>query len=81
MTNALIVDDEKHNVVMLQSLLKENCPDINVIDIAYNVDNAFEKINLLKPQLVFLDIKMPIPISMNFPDIVTNDVFEVSNRI
>lgn len=59
MTNALIVDDEKHNVVMLQSLLKENCPDINVIDIAYNVDNAFEKINLLKPQLVFLDIKMP----------------------
>ncbi len=59
MVNALIVDDEKHNVIMLQSLLKENCPEINVIGFSYNVDEAFEKINSLKPKLVFLDIKMP----------------------
>jgi two-component system LytT family response regulator len=59
MITAIIVDDEKHNVVMLQSLLKENCPEINVVDFAYNVESAFEKINTIKPQLVFLDIKMP----------------------
>ena len=59
MITALIIDDEKHNIIMLQSLLKENCPDINVLGTAYNVDSAFEKINLLKPQLIFLDIKMP----------------------
>lgn len=59
MITAIIVDDEKHNVVMLQSLLVENCPEINILDFAYDADSAFEKINLLKPQLVFLDIKMP----------------------
>jgi two-component system LytT family response regulator len=58
MVSALIVDDEKHNVVMLQSLLKENCPDITILDTAHNADTAYEKINSLKPQLVFLDIKM-----------------------
>lgn len=59
MISAIIVDDEKHNIVMLQSLLKENCPEIDVLDYADNVDHAFEKINNLKPQLIFLDIKMP----------------------
>ncbi|MBI3519590.1 MAG: response regulator [Bacteroidetes bacterium] len=59
MITAIIVDDEKHNVVMLQSLLKENCPDIKVLDFANSADSGFEKINMLKPQLVFLDIKMP----------------------
>jgi two-component system LytT family response regulator len=59
MVTALIVDDEKHNIVMLQSLLKENCPDIAILDVAGNAETAYEKISLLKPQLVFLDIKMP----------------------
>lgn len=58
MVTALIVDDEKHNVVMLKSLLEENCPDVNILDFANDAESAFEKINLLKPQLVFLDIKM-----------------------
>jgi len=59
MITALLVDDEKHNIVMLQALLKENCPEISVIDTANDADTAFEKINSLNPQLVFLDIKMP----------------------
>ena len=58
MVTALIVDDEKHNIVMLQSLLKENCAGITIVDTAHNADAAYEKINSLKPQLVFLDIKM-----------------------
>lgn len=59
MVTAIIVDDETHNTIILQALLKENCPEINVIDVENNADTAFEKINTLKPQLVFLDIKMP----------------------
>ena len=58
MITAIIIDDEMHNITMLQSLLKENCPDINVIDTAYDVDSAYEKICIQKPQLIFLDIKM-----------------------
>lgn len=56
---ALIIDDEVHNRNVLQTLLLKYCPIIKIIDQADNADDAFEKINTLKPQLVFLDIKMP----------------------
>ena len=57
--NAVIIDDEVHNRNLLNTLLKKHCPNINVIDEADNADDAFEKIKINKPQLVFLDIKMP----------------------
>ncbi len=77
MVTALIVDDEKHNVVMLQSLLTENCPEIHVLDFAYNAESAYEKINSLKPQLVFLDIKMPGKSGFDLLRLFTEINFEV----
>lgn len=59
MITALLVDDELHNLVMLRSLLKENCPQIIILDVAGTVDEAYVKIKALKPQLLFLDIMMP----------------------
>jgi two-component system LytT family response regulator len=56
---ALIVDDEVHNRNVLKTLLKKHCPKISVIAESNCVDDAFEKIEKLKPNLVFLDIKMP----------------------
>lgn len=58
MIDALIVDDEQHNIVMLRSLINENFPDIRLLDYATNADEAYTKINLLKPRLLFLDIVM-----------------------
>jgi two-component system, LytTR family, response regulator len=77
MVTALIVDDEKHNIVMLQALLKENCPNVNIVGIANSADSAFEKINTLKPQLVFLDIKMPHKSGFDLLRMFTNINFEV----
>lgn len=59
LVTAIIIDDEEHNRNVLNVLLKKYCSTVNVIAEASNADNAFEKINKLKPQLVFLDIKMP----------------------
>jgi two-component system LytT family response regulator len=56
---AIIIDDEKHNRNVLQMLLKKHCPLVDVIDEALDADEAYLKINAIKPQLVFLDIKMP----------------------
>ncbi len=56
---AIIVDDEEHNRNFLKLMIKNHCPLIIVIDEADNADDAFKSINYLKPQLVFLDIKMP----------------------
>lgn len=59
MINSIIIDDEDQNRNVLEMLINKHCPQINVISEAANADDAFTLINKLKPQLVFLDIRMP----------------------
>jgi two-component system LytT family response regulator len=56
---ALIVDDEIHNRSVLKTLLETHFPEIHIAGEAENVRTAHEKIEELKPKLLFLDIKMP----------------------
>ncbi|HET6227850.1 MAG TPA: response regulator, partial [Bacteroidia bacterium] len=56
---AVIVDDEIKLHSVLIELLKENCPEIDVIGTSTNMDNAYELIMSKRPQVVFLDIEMP----------------------
>lgn len=56
--NALIVDDERLARKELVSLLSEY-PHIEIVGEAINADDAFAKIQELKPDLLFLDIQMP----------------------
>lgn len=55
---ALIVDDERLARTELKRLLTP-FKDIKVVGEAVNADDALEKIQELKPELVFLDIQMP----------------------
>ena len=55
---AIIIDDERLARNELKKLL-EQYPDISIIDEASNVDEAVEKIDLSRPDLIFLDIEMP----------------------
>lgn len=54
----LIVDDERLARKELISLLEPH-KKIEIIGEAVDADDAFEKINELKPELIFLDIQMP----------------------
>lgn len=54
----LIVDDERLARKELNSILAE-FTEIEVIGEAVNADDAYEKINQLNPDLIFLDIQMP----------------------
>lgn len=54
--NAIIVDDEPHNIENLQILLQRHCPDLHVIATADNMDQALNMINTQQPDVVFLDI-------------------------
>lgn len=56
---ALIIDDEEHNRSVLKTLLNKYCPSVDVLGDASNVDEAYGLIVSKKPQLIFLDIKMP----------------------
>ena len=54
----LIIDDERLARNELKKLLQQY-GDIEVVDEASNVDEGIEKIELLAPDLIFLDIQMP----------------------
>lgn len=55
---AIVIDDERLARKELINLLKEH-PEIEVIAECNNADNAQKKIDVLKPDLIFLDIQMP----------------------
>lgn len=55
----LIVDDEEPARENLRLLLKEHCPEIEVVGLADSVESAQKLIKELAPQVVFLDISMP----------------------
>ena len=54
----LIIDDERLARQELKSMLNEYS-EIEIIDEAKNGEEGIEKIKLLKPDLIFLDISMP----------------------
>ena len=56
---AILVDDEIKSLNTLVLLLKKNCAEIEVIATCNDAFAAQEKINELRPDLLFLDISMP----------------------
>jgi two-component system LytT family response regulator len=58
MIKALIVDDVAKSIVVLRRLLKEYCPEVNIVAESEDVDEALRLLELHHPQLVFLDIEM-----------------------
>jgi two-component system LytT family response regulator len=55
----VLVDDDKSAILMLQTLLEGNFPNIEIAGTANNVSEAIFLIDAVKPELVFLDINMP----------------------
>ena len=55
---ALVIDDERLARKELIKLL-EDFPEVEILGEAANADEAFELINSLNPDLLFLDIQMP----------------------
>ena len=60
MIKAIIIDDEVHCLDTLSILLKEYCPDVQVTDECRSAKQGLEAIEKIKPDLVFLDIEMPM---------------------
>ena len=56
---AIIIDDERLARKELVTLLT-NHPEVEIIGESHNVDHAKKHIELLKPDLIFLDIQMPV---------------------
>jgi two-component system LytT family response regulator len=60
MLNAILVDDEESNVSSLKEKIKRHCKELHIAALCYNADDAIAAINSLQPDVVFLDIEMPV---------------------
>ncbi|HKJ42074.1 MAG TPA: response regulator, partial [Sunxiuqinia sp.] len=56
---AIVIDDEKSGRENLSGLLREHCPQVQLLDEANSVKTAIQLIEKYSPQLIFLDIEMP----------------------
>jgi two-component system LytT family response regulator len=59
MIRAIIIDDEERARRILQSIVEEYCPNVEIVGAFSNVPEAVIGINQLNPDLVFLDVEMP----------------------
>jgi len=55
---SFIVDDEPHNIENLTHLLQTHCHNIEVVGTAVSIKDALIGIKALKPDLLFLDIRL-----------------------
>ena len=75
--NAIIVDDEPDGIRTLQKLVQRHCPRVKIAATCANADAAKEQIELLKPDLLFLDIQMPGKSGLELLTELTRKDFEV----
>ena len=60
MLKAILIDDERSSLNSLKEKLLNHCKEVNIISICDNPEKGIDEINNLKPDLVFLDIEMPV---------------------
>ena len=60
MITATIVDDEPFCCETLVMLLERYCPEVKVLDICHSAATALQSLAGNKPDILFLDIEMPI---------------------
>ena len=60
MQKAIIIDDEAKGRLALKEKLKQYCPEVEVVAEASNGKEGIAAINIHHPQVIFLDIEMPV---------------------
>ncbi len=56
---AIVIDDESRARSLMRDMLRETCPEVQVLADSPDLPNGVKAIHKFKPNLVFLDIEMP----------------------
>ncbi len=59
MEKCIIVDDEAKARILLESVVKSYCPQLEIVALCEDLPTGIKAIKKYKPSLVFLDIEMP----------------------
>jgi two-component system, LytTR family, response regulator len=60
MLKAILIDDEENSISSLKEKLLMHCPQVKIIACCDNATKGIETIDSLQPDIVFLDIEMPV---------------------
>jgi two-component system, LytTR family, response regulator len=74
---AIIVDDELHGRENLKKLIETYCPEVHLLGSADCVVGAKELVKSNNPEVVFLDINMPVLDGFDFLDEYAEPNFKV----
>ena len=81
--SCLIVDDEKNSREVLKKLLNRFADKLEVVGMAVDAEDAFNKMEKLFPELIFLDIQMPklngfemLEVAEHVPSVIFTTAFD-----
>jgi two-component system LytT family response regulator len=60
MLKTILVDDDESNLSSLSEKLSRNCPEVSIVAKCSNAEDGIRAIESLRPDLVLLDIEMPV---------------------
>lgn len=60
MLKAILIDDEENSLSALKEKLQAHCPQIHIAALCSNAETGAAAIDSLHPDIVFLDIEMPV---------------------
>jgi two-component system LytT family response regulator len=71
---AIIVEDELKSLQLMETLITDFCPEVEVISTARNVADAYKSIIAGKPDIVFLDIQLEGETSFDLLNMFENEI-------
>ncbi|MFN8287694.1 MAG: LytTR family DNA-binding domain-containing protein [Chitinophagales bacterium] len=77
MIKAILIDDEAKARRILEALIKEYCPDVEIVATAEDVPSGVIAINQHKPDVLFLDVEMPGYTGFQLLDFFKETDFEI----
>jgi len=60
MIKAILIDDEVHCIDTLSILISDYCPEVEIVEKCFSAKKGLDVIKKENPELVFLDIEMPV---------------------
>ena len=77
MITAILIDDETNALEVLEWQLKNYCPQVDVIGKCSNVTDGITLIRSKSPQLIFLDIEMPVQNGFSLLEAFEDPAFDI----